>query len=649
MVWSLRTKREQDLWEDEHPSNTASGELFAAILERRLSRRTLIKGTAGGAAVLTLSTALPGFMRQTAAAQGAHLAFAPIQLSAEDRVTVPEGYTAAVLIRWGDPLVAGLPPFDPRNQSAEQQTVRFGYNCDGIFYYALPVGSSNGNWGLLAINNEYTNPELMFPGFDPNAPTRQQVDVEIAAHGITVVEVRRDSVGAWSYNVGSPYNRRITGETTAMITGPAAGHEWMRTSYDSTGTWVRGTMYNCGQGKTPWGTILTCEENFQSFFGNLDAMPASDPRRAVHQRYGIATGASEKRWELHYDRFDVATEPNEAFRFGWVVEIDPYDPDFTPRKRTALGRFKHEAATTKLTKEGHVAVYTGDDERFEYAYKFVSSGQYDPNDRAANVDLLDDGTLYAARFNDDGSGDWLPLIYGQGPLTSANGFSSQADVLLQARIAASLLGATQMDRPEDFEPNPANGKIYLVMTFNERRTAEQVNAANPRPENNDGHIIEITESNDDAASTTFTWELFLVCGDASKDGTVYCAGVDPSMISPISAPDNIAFDQSGNLWIATDGQIRPTSFRMNDAIFVVPTEGPDRGYLRQFLSGVPGGEVSSLAFASNDETLFACIQHPGEGGKFDDATSRFPDGTLPPRPAVVAVTRTAVGSGTIGA
>jgi secreted PhoX family phosphatase len=423
----------------------------------------------------------------------------------------------------------------------------------------------------------------------------------------------------------------------------------MRTSYDSTGTRVRGMVNNCGQGKTPWGTVLTCEENFHSYFGNLSGLPESDPRRAVHQRYGVSTAASERRWELHHDRFDVVKEPNESFRFGWVVEIDPYDPDFTPRKRTALGRLKHEAATTKVSKEGHVVVYTGDDERYEYAYKFVSSGHFDPSDRAANLDLLDDGTLYVARFNDDGSGVWLPLVYGQGPLTSANRFSSQADVLLNTRRAADLLGATKMDRPEDFEPNPANGKIYLVMTFNERRTDAEVDAANPRAENLHGHIIEIAEASDDAAATTFTWEMFLVCGNPSTDGTVYCAGFDPSMISPISAPDNIAFDQSGNLWIATDGQIRSASFRMNDAVFVVPTEGPERGYLRQFLSGVSGGEVASLAFASNDETLFVCIQHPGEGGKFDDATSRFPDGTLPPRPAVVAVTRTALGSGTIGA
>jgi hypothetical protein len=561
---------------------------------------------------------------------------------------VPEGYSARVLIAWGDPLVPGLPPFDALNLTAEEQRQRFGYDCDGIFFYPLPVGTQTPVRGLLVINNEYTNPELMFPDYDPRAPTRQQVDVEMAAHGVSIVEVFRGADGVWTYDVTSPYNRRLTSETEALLTGPVAGHEWLRTSADSTGTIVQGMVNNCSQGKTPWGTVLTCEENFHGYFGNLDGLPTGDPRGAVHQRYGVPMGASERHWELQYDRFDVAQEPNEPFRFGWVVEIDQYDPTFTPRKRTALGHLKHEAATVKLTADNRVAVYMGDDERFEYVYKFVSSGQFNPTDRTANLDLLDDGTLYVARFSEDG-GEWMPLEYGQGPLTDANGFDSQADVLIQARRAAQLLGATQMDRPADIEPNPVNGKVYIVMTFNERRTAEQMDAANPRANNLHGHIIELSEGGDDAASTWFNWEIFLLCGDPATDSSVYCAGYDASQLSPISAPDNIAFDSSGNLWIATDGMIRPESFDMNDGIFVVPTDGPERGYLRQFLSGVPGGEISSLAFTPNDSTLFACIQHPGEGGTYGDSPSLFPDGQTPPRPAVVAVTHNPPGADVIGA
>ncbi len=624
---------------------------FAQILERRLSRRSLIVGAAGGAAALTLHNVVQGLpigQQPRVEAQTARLAFASIRLSSLDRVLVPDGYRAAPLISWGDPLVAGLPPFDAANLTAEDQRQRFGYNADGIFYYGLPAGSPSNTRGLLAVNNEYTNPELMFAEFDPTAMTRQQVDLEMAAHGLSVVEITRDGNGAWTYNLESPLNRRITAETPIMLTGPVAGHPWLRTSADDTGAWVVGMVNNCGQGKTPWATILTCEENFHGYFGNLAGLPESDPRRAIHQRYGIPTGASDRRWEQQYDRFNVAVEPNEPFRFGWVVEIDPYDPTFVPRKRTALGRVRHEAATTKLTADNRVAVYTGDDERFEYVYKFVSSGRFNPNDRAANLDLLDDGTLYAARFADDGTGEWLPLTFGHGPLTPANGFESQADVLIQTRRAAQLLGSTPMDRPEDIEPNPINGKVYVVMTYNERRTAEQVGAANPRAANLHGHIIELSETDADAAATTFAWEIFLLCGDASRDSSVYSAGFDTSSLSPISAPDNIAFDSAGNLWIATDGQIRAESFGMNDAIFVVPTEGPERGYLRQFLSGVPGGEVSSLALTPNDSTLFACIQHPGEGGTYHDSPSLFPDGHTPPRPGVVAVTRIGPGPDVIG-
>jgi len=496
----------------------------------------------------------------------------------------------------------------------------------------------------------------------------------------------------------SPFNRRLTGETPMRISGPAAGHPLMQTREDPTGTVVRGTLNNCAGGKTPWGTVLTAEENFHQYFGNLSKFDRNDPRYAIHRRYGMPAEQSERGWELFHSRFDVAREPNEGFRHGWMVEVDPYDPNMTPVKRTALGRFRHEAATIGIAPDGRVVAYMGDDAVFEYVYKFVTKGKYNPRDRAANMNLLDEGTLYVARFNDDGSGEWLPLVFGQGPLTPANGFNSQAEVVINARRAGDLLGATKMDRPEDVEPNPVTKKIYVVLTNNTRRGTEGqpgtdkanprasqaevvINArragdllgatkmdrpedvepnpvtkkiyvvltnntrrgtegqpgtdkANPRARNEAGHIIEITETNNDYASTTFRWEMFIIAGLPS-DPTTFFAGFDKSKVSPIGAPDNVAFDNAGNLWIATDGA--PRAIKYNDGLFAVPVQGPQRGNLQQFFSSVAGSEVCGPEFTPDNRTLFLAIQHPGEGGTFEKPISTWPDRVGLPRPSVITI------------
>jgi secreted PhoX family phosphatase len=628
-------------------SNFTDNETFEKVMQRRFSRRTLLKGAAAAAPLLVLGGgAVPGSLQTASAA--APLGFTPINANKDDKVTVPAGYTASYLIGWGDPLFAGVDKLGQGasgwNNPGGLQEVRFGYNADFIGYYPLPdYASGNSASGLLVVNHEYTDAELMFYGWSVATQTEAQVETQIAAHGVAVVEVAR-SGGKWSYKQSSPYNRRITGETPITITGPAAGHDWLKTSGEPTGTKVNGTLNNCAAGKTPWGTVLTCEENFNQYFANRSMMSSSDPRTAIHARYGLPTG-TDRGWEMYYSRFDLSKEPNEAFRFGWVVEFDPYNPNSTPKKRTAIGRMKHEAATTVVAANGQVVVYTGDDERFDYMYKFVSAGQYVPGNRAANMDLLDNGTLYVAKFYDNGTGAWLPLIHGQGPLTQANGFANQGSVMINTRGAADLLGATKMDRPEDIETSPVTGKVYAVMTNNSNRTAAQIDKANPRANNRYGHIIEMTELAGNHAGLSFSWEILMLAGDPAASDT-YFAGFDKSKVTQISSPDNIVFGAGGNLWIATDGQ--PGSISTNDALYAMPVDGSDRGHLRRFLTVPPEAETCGPEFTPDFETLFVAVQHPGEqtGSTIENPASKWPDNASPPRPSVVAITKN--GGGVIG-
>jgi secreted PhoX family phosphatase len=659
-------KRNEEFYEGERDvilSTAGHGETMQEVLARRWSRRGVIGSGIGAGLVLTLGRTVGAQQATPAGAPGAtpaatptaETAFEPIALDEGEDLVVAAGHTAVPFLRWGDPIIAGAPEWDIENQSATTQEQQFGYNCDWIGFLPLPQGSGTSDHGLLVVNHEYTNPELMFPGyltanpdFDPvseqatedyDVPeflvntSQEIVDTELAAHGLSVVEIMRNAGGQWEVVLDSQYNRRITATTPMEVTGPAAGIELLKTSEDSTGTQVLGTLNNCAGGTTPWGTVLTGEENFQQYFANLGALPENDPVRIAHERYGLTEEASDRRWEEFYPRFDLAQEPNEPFRFGWVVEFDPYDPEATPKKRTAMGRTKHEGATSFVAPGGQVVFYAGDDERFDYAYKFVTNDSYSPDDREANTDLLDEGTLYAAKFNDDGSGEWIPVVYGEGPLTEENGFASQGEVLAKTRLAADLLGATKMDRPEDFEANPVTGKVYLVCTNNSSRTLEEIDFANPRPNNFAGHIIEITEDGNDQAATTFQWEIFILAGDPDESGTWYGGAED---VSPFAAPDNITFDVDGNIWISTDGL--PNNLPGNDGLFVAPTEGEDRGRSMQFFSTVPGAECSGPIFSPDQSALFVSVQHPGEGGTLEEPVSLWPDGEITPRPSVVLIT-----------
>jgi secreted PhoX family phosphatase len=411
------------------------------------------------------------------ASSAARVAFDEIQRGSDHAHHVPVGYEAQVLVRWGDPLFADSPAFDPVRQSGAAQARQFGYNNDFIGYVLLPPERGFDESALLCINHEYTTTRLMLPGVgagnDPTV-TAAMCETEIAAHGGSILEVVRRG-GAWAVRTNGRFNRRITGATPMRISGPAAGANRLKTSADTTGSRVLGTLNNCAGGVTPWGTYLMAEENFNGNFSGV--LPDRHPEARNHARYGVPGGWYA--WGAHIPRFNVGVEPNEPNRFGWVVEVDPKDPNSTPVKRTALGRLKHEGAETVVAPDGRVVLNMGDDQRFDYAYKFVTSRAWRPGDDAWNRDLSDEGVLYVARFDADGVVTWLPLIFGEGPLTPANDVHSQTDVLIETRRAADLLEATPMDRPEDFEANPKTGRAYLMLTNNTARNADRIDAAIP--------------------------------------------------------------------------------------------------------------------------------------------------------------------------
>lgn len=606
-----------------------AAERFADILARRLCRREFFGVTgAVAAAALAPTQMLHGRSKATCRERNAGFEpVAPVPASQrEASLVVASAHEAQVLLRWGDPLTTSALNWDPLSQSAVSQRQQFGYNCDFVGYFPLDGSSRH---GLLVVNHEYNNPELMFPNYDPKAPTENQVAVMMEAVGLSIIEISLGSDGRWQVVRSSPFNRRITATTPTDITGPASQHPWVGRS-------AIGTMNNCSAGKTPWGTVLSGEENFQDAFAFAGKLPADDPRRVIHlKHYTLSTEEPEydSGWWRYHERFDVSKHPNEPFKFGWIVEVDPFDPQSRPKKRTALGRIKHEAATFASAKDGRAVLYTGDDEKFQCVYKFVSKRPVQAN-RAATADLLDEGTLYVARFLDDGRGEWLPLVFGQGPLTAEQGFTSQADVLLQTRRAAHLVGGTLMDRPEDIETHPQSGRVYVVLTNNKDRGKAgkpRPDKANPRGPNNFGHIIELTETAGDHAATTFTWTILLQAGPPQYPG--------------LACPDNLTFDLDGVLWVATDGA--PKSIHFNDGLFAIPVDGPTRGQPRQFLSAPSGAEVCGPEFTPDGTTLFVAIQHPGESedkknpSTFEKPLSRWPDNnpTLPPRPSVIAIRR----------
>ncbi|MQA02269.1 MAG: DUF839 domain-containing protein [Streptosporangiales bacterium] len=656
-----------------HPApNTSDNPYFGDLVRTEVSRRGILRAAAAGAVVIGAGAGVVAGAAPASASPGSPSSadgaptFTPVPPNRLDAVVVPAGYEHSVLVRWGDPVLPGAPDFDIDGQSPQAQRQQFGYNND--FLVVLPL-DRRGTQGLLVVNHEYTNEELMFRGYtDGAAATVEQIQIAMAAHGMSVVEVERvgDS-GEWRVvqNGRRRCNRRITADTPMRFTGPAAGSELLRTAADPRGLRVRGSLNNCAGGMTPWGTVLSGEENFNQYFVGGNGAPAAE--KPALARYGINTTDrypdGNRHWDKADERFDLAKHPREANRFGWVVEVDPYDPDSTPRKHTALGRLKHEGATIVVTKDGSVAAYMGDDERFDYMYKFVSDRRFRTGssaaDREHNRQLLESGTLYAAQFaftsadEIDGSGSlpsdgafngtgrWLPLA--RGTTSMIDGMSID-EVLVHTRIAADRAGATKMDRPEDIEPNPHNGKVYVALTNNSRRGATgqpPADEANPRNDNKHGQILELAEHGADAAAETFSWNLPIVCGDPD-DPSTYFAGYDKSKVSPISCPDNLDFDAHGNLWISTDGNALtdPAGENYNDGLFAVPVAGPERGHVKQFLSVPPGAEQASAYVLDDNRSVVVSVQHPGEidGATVDDPASTWPDGDFA-RPAVVVAWR----------
>jgi hypothetical protein len=625
--------------DDDAISNPTCNSSFEDVLAHAISRRGVLKAGAGSAALAFLAGS-------PSAARAATGGFTPVPVSTADAVMVPPEFEAEVLYAWGDPISDG-PAFlpDASNTAADQEQ-QAGMHHDGMHFFALEREGERTTRGLLVVNHEYTDDGLLHPD-GMLTWSADKVRKSQAAHGVSVIELtlRGDR---WEVVRPSRYARRVTGYTPCRISGPAAGATALRTSADPAGRTVLGTLNNCAHGHTPWGTYLTCEENFNGYFVNASGAPAS----ADQARYGLGAGFGY-RWHEHDARFDLAVEPNEANRFGWVVELDPFDPEAAPVKRTALGRFKHEGAWVVVASDLRVVVYMGDDERGEYVYKFVSKLPW-PAARLRRRSPLDEGTLYVARFDAGatsgdalGTGRWLELTYGKNGLDATNGFTSQADVVTFARRAADVVGATRMDRPEWIALHPNTREVYCTLTNNSRRgTTFPVDEANPRANNVFGHILRWRESGSDPRAKSFKWDVFVLCGDPTN--------ADPNKQGNIvgdafGSPDGLWFDDDGRLWIQTD--ISTSALNQGDYANIGNNQmlcaDVESGEIRRFLTGPSGCEVTGVIWTPDKRTLFVNIQHPGEpASERNDpadpkALSSWPDGPSGgrPRAATLAIRR----------
>ncbi len=638
---------------DERPegSNTSNNESMCDVIG--MSRRSMLEGTLGAStlAFLGAGAALTAAPAAAQVASRAALGFTAVPTSDADTLVVPPGYTAEILIPWGQPLLSTGPAWkkDASNTAAEQE-VQIGMHHDGMHYFPLLSDNKSNQRGLLVLNHEYVDPILLYTD-GATTMTQEKVNKALAAHGVTVVEIALVN-NSWK-TVDSPYNRRITGNTDVAFSGPvSASHPMLQSELGNT---PKGTLNNCANGWTPWNTYLTCEENFNGYFGTTDTAWAPT---ATETRYGVTAAGSGYRWHLADPRFDVAKNRKELNRFGWVVEIDPFSPNSTPVKRTALGRFKHEGATFAEAR-GHAVVYMGDDENGDYFYKFVSKDPwrsvtkdwFHPATGASTGTMssrrspLDEGTLYVAKFAANGTGAWLPLVHGQGVLTTANGWIDQADVLIRTRQAADAVGATKMDRPEWCAVNPRTQNVYVTLTNGSGWEAPS--SPNPRAPNPYGHILEITHEGGDHTAATMRWSVFLLAGDPAFDPLVQ---LNASNI--FGSPDGLWIDDDGRFWIQTDisngSQNRANYANIKNNMMLAAD--PANADLKRFLTGPRGAEITGITATPDQRTLFVNIQHPGESTtawgtptpENPRAVSNWPDFDPAgrPRPATVVIRRT---------
>ncbi len=638
----------------EEMSNLSDNPHISTILERRLARRSVIAGGLGAAiAGVFGATGVPSLAAAAGPAdktkplppqaQGKpsfslnpSLNFDAIPPTRSDTATVPYGYKVQAFIPWGTPILGTFPAYSPAN-GGEDQEQQVGSHHDGMHYFPFP-GNPNGH-GLLCVNHEYVDQNI----FHQNGPTliagkrpSDEVRKEIAGHGVSVIEIQNVG-GTWQVVPGA-FNRRITAGTEMELRGPVRGSNLVKTKYSPNGTLSRGTINNCAHGYTPWGTYLTCEENWAGYFTNKTSIPRE------HARFGVNASPGRYRWELadggedEYVRFDAsatgasasADYRNEPNTQGWVVEFDPNDPNSVPKKRTAMGRFAHEGAWLAPPQQGQpIVFYMGDDAQNEYCYKFVTKGRYNQN-HPMSGDMLDEGTLYVARFNEDGSGEWLALDIKDSTFKAAAAaagvsFADQADVLVNTRLAADVAGATKMDRPEWCAVHPQTREVYLTLTNNSSRNAGNVDAMNPRGPNPYGHILRWREQGNRSWATKFDWDIFVLAGVAD-DSQVLPEQGGPALNDSnlFASPDGLWFDQNGVLWIQTDmsgAQQGTGPFGENSML----AANVITGEVKRFLAGPFNQEVTGVVSTPDGKHLFVNFQHPGDRSGVNNFTSNWPD------------------------
>lgn len=668
--------------------NVSENTPFSLVLEKNLSRRKFMQGSLGAALLSATGLGLAGCggsdsdSDSTPGTGGGEtpakvkLGFDSLPNSMTDACVVPAGYTAQVFAAWGTPFDSNGQPWDKDGNNTSRDLLHStGMHHDGMHYFPLEGSSTE---GILVLNHEYIDEKALHPA----GPTKvagkrpaEEVRKEINAHGVAVLHVKLNG-SQWEIVKDSKYNRRFTSATPMALAGPIARTDWVKTPYSAGGTMVRGTNNNCGNGYTPWGTYLTAEENWAACFVNKDA--AAQP--AHQKRLGVPTGKGRYEWETaagdlsevqgEFSRFNITETGadassdwrNEVNGFGYLVEIDPYDPNSVATKRTALGRFAHEGAAYGPLEAGKpLSFYSGDDSRFEYIYKFVSEAVWDPKDAerkdrlAVGAKYLDKGTLYVARFNEDGSGEWLALDESgknAAGRTLKEEFGSLDAIIINTRGAADFVGATPMDRPEWTATHPTNGDIYLTLTNNTSRK-DSTNAPNPRLNNANGHIIRW---HDESGSTKFKWDIFVFGSDANAVPDVNRSGL--TELNQLASPDGLGFDDRGILWIQTDngidgGRNNAVAKATNDQMLaVIPNAlkdvtgtGPainsaNQGDLRRFFVGPNEAEITGFAITPDYTTIFLNVQHPVNWPAYDTTDAALaPSGTVRPRSSTVVIRR----------